>query len=242
MPLPGVPGGGRLAAEGLGSPAGVVRALAGTGTAGGMTYWAKCGQIRALSGRSGERSQGRGTRETGRVLGAGQRVWREVSAGDGTAGLCAEQRAWDRSGTGWGVPGGEGEAGAASGSRGLPEEFLQRTRIGAWTRWLGAVRGPERDRRSLRDGYPRVVRSVEPWGTLVYRSYRTRLPISRRPLERAEGGGASRRGPRKEFPAQGQTATARGCSGGRDEDRVVGFFQPRGRASAGVTVPIFRKS
>lgn len=83
------------------------------------------------------------------------------------------------------------------------------------------------------------MRSVEPWGTLLYRSYRTRLPVSRRPLERAEGGGAGQRGPRKEFPAQGQTATARGCSGGKDEDRVVGFFQPRGSASAGVTIPIF---
>ena len=83
VPLPGVSGGGRLAAEGLGSPGGVVKALAGTGTAGGMTYWAKCGQIRAHSGRSGESSQGRGTREMGRVLGTGQRVWREVSAGDG---------------------------------------------------------------------------------------------------------------------------------------------------------------
>ena len=86
VPLPGVSGGGRLAAEGLGSPAGVVKALAGTGTAGGMTYWAKCGQIRAHSGRSGESSQGRGTREMGRVLGTGQRVWREVSAGDGDCG------------------------------------------------------------------------------------------------------------------------------------------------------------
>lgn len=82
VPLPGVPGGGRPAAEGLGSPAGVVRALAGTGTAGGMTYWAKCGPIRAHSGRSGESSQGRGTRGMGRVLGTGQRVRGEASAED----------------------------------------------------------------------------------------------------------------------------------------------------------------
>lgn len=91
-----------------------------------MTYWAKCGQIRAHSGRSGESSQGRGTREMGRVLGTGQRVWGEASAEDRDCGT-AQTRGPGIGLAQLGVGGegcGRGEGRGGLGSWGLPEEFL----------------------------------------------------------------------------------------------------------------------
>ena len=61
----------------------MVRALAGTGAAGRMAYWAKCGQIRARSGRRREFSRsrdegdGEGSRNGAATSGG------SVSAGDG---------------------------------------------------------------------------------------------------------------------------------------------------------------
>lgn len=219
----------------------MVRALAGTGTAGRMTYWAKCGQIRARSGRrrefprSRDEGDGEGPRNGAATSGGA------VSAGDGL-GDGAQPRGPGVHLAQLGGACGEGRTGVASGSRGLPEEFLQSPRIGAgcagWAR-SGVL--------SETDGAsgmaPHGWREAETLGGPSLPE-REAAPAHFSQALRARGGrGAGQSGPRNGFPAaRGQTTTARGCSRGGDGDRVVGFLQPVGRASAGATVPVFRKS
>lgn len=107
----------------------------------------RSGWIRA-KWREFPRSQGRGDR--GRSLEWGSDVWGGWGCpqGTGIARLSADERSWDKSGTAWGCLWGRGGQGWPRGVGGYLRSLHQAPGPGR-VRWLGAVRGPERNRRRL---------------------------------------------------------------------------------------------